>query len=68
MGCVINRMDNHEDTLFFGINVRSISFKSEECTVAPFLVEYSEQVNIPICTGATLYTMELGEVIILIFG
>ena len=36
--------------------------------VAPFLAEYSEHVNIPICTGATLYTMESGEVIILIFG
>ena len=36
--------------------------------VAHFLAEYYEQVNIPICTGATLYTMELWEVIILIFG
>ena len=35
--------------------------------VAPFLAEYSEQVNTPICTGETSYTMELGEVIILIF-
>ena len=36
--------------------------------VAPFLAEYSEQINIPICTGATSYTIESGEVIILIFG
>ena len=36
--------------------------------VAPFLEEYSEQLNIPICTGATSYTMESGEVLILIFG
>ena len=36
--------------------------------VAPFLVEYYEQVNIPICTGANSYTMESGEVIIIIFG
>ena len=53
---------------FFGRNIRPISFISEECTVAPFLEDYSEQVNIPICTGATFYTMESGEVRILIFG
>ena len=36
--------------------------------VAPFLEEYSEQVNIPIFTSATSYTMELGwRVVILIF-
>ena len=32
------------------------------------MVKYSEQINIPICIGATSYTMESGEVIILIFG
>ena len=35
---------------------------------APFLVEYSELVNIPIFTGATSYTIESGEGIIIIFG
>ena len=33
--------------------------------VAPFLEEYSEQVNIPIFTSATSYTMKLGEVVII---
>ena len=33
----------------------------------PFLADYYEQVNVPICTDATLYTMELEEVIVLIF-
>ena len=61
-------MDNHADTPFFGRNIWTISFTSEECTFAPFLAEYSEQVNIPICTGATSNTMESGEVIIIIFG
>ena len=36
--------------------------------VSPFPEDYYEQINIPICTGANLYTMESGEVIILIFG
>ena len=35
--------------------------------VAPFLAENSEQVNISKCTGATSYTMESGEVIIIVF-
>ena len=53
-------MDNHTDTHCFGRKIPTISFKSEECTVAHFLAEYYEQVNIPICTGATSYTMESG--------
>ena len=61
-------MDKYADTHCFGRNTWPISFTSEEYTVTPFLEKYSEQVNIPICTGATLYTMESGEVIILIFG
>ena len=61
-------MDNHADIHFFGRNIRPISFSSEEFMVAPLLAEYSEQVTIPICTGATSYTMESGEFIILIFG
>ena len=61
-------MDNHADKHCFGRNIRLISFTSEECTVAPFLAEYSEQKNIPIFTGVTSYTMESGEVIIIIFG
>ena len=60
-------MINHKDTHCFGRNIRPIPFKSEECAVSPFMEEYSEQVNIPICTGATSYTMELVEVVILIF-
>ena len=46
-------MDNHRDTYCFGRNIRLISFASEECTVATFIADYSEQINIPICTGAT---------------
>ena len=61
-------MYNHGDTHCFGRNIRPVSFASEECTVTPFLEEYSEKVNIPIYTGSTSYTMELGKFIILWFG
>ena len=61
-------MDNHADTHCFGRNFRPIYWTGQECTVAPFLAEYSEQCNIRICTGATAYTLPSGEVIILQFG
>ena len=61
-------IDNHADTHCFGQNFRPIFWTSQECTVSPFLAEYSEQVNIPICTAATSYTLSTGEVILLIFG
>ncbi len=61
-------IDSHADTHCFGRNFRPISWTGHECSVAPFLAEYSEQINIQICTGATAYTTENGEVVILIFG
>ena len=61
-------MDNHADTHCFGCNFRPLSWTGEECSVAPFLAEYTEQEDIPICTGATAYTLLSGEVIILVFG
>ena len=59
-------MNNHTDKNKIGRNIHTIEFTSAECTVTHFLAEYSEQVNIPICKGATSCTMEYGEVIILI--
>ena len=47
-------MDNHSDTHCFGENYLPISLTSEECNLSPFRAEYTEQVNIPICTGAIL--------------
>ena len=61
-------VDSHADTHCFGRNFRPISWTGHECSVAPFLAEYSEQINILICTGATAYTTVDGEVVILIFG
>ena len=50
-------MNNHADTNCFGSNIQPISFTLEECTIAPFLADYYEQVNIPINTDVTSYTM-----------
>ena len=61
-------IDNHVDTHCFGRNFCPIFWTSKGCTVSLFLAEYSEQVNIPICTVTTSYTLPSGEVIILVFG
>ena len=61
-------IDNHADTHCFGKNFRPISFTSEVCTVSPFLSEYKEPLGVPICTSSTAFTLDSGEVIILIFG
>ena len=50
------------------MNFRPIHFTQKECSVSPFLSEYKEQTNVRICTGATAYTKDNGDVIILIFG
>ena len=61
-------IDSHADTHCFGRNFRPIHWTGQECSVAPFLSEYSQQENIQICTGATAFTLDTGEVIILLFG
>ena len=55
-------MGNHSDTHCFGANFRPISFTSEEFTVTPFLTEYAEQINVPICIGVADLTLDSGEV------
>ena len=61
-------MNSHAGTHCFGRNFCPISSTGQECSVAPFLPEYSEQENVPICTGAAAYTMDTGEVVIMILG
>ena len=36
--------------------------------MSPFLPEYAEQMNVPICTGVTALTLDSGGVLILEFG
>ena len=61
-------IDSHADTHCFGRNFRPMHWIEKEYSVSPFLAEYSEQINIQICTGATAYSLESGEMIILLFG
>ena len=61
-------IDNHADTTCFGKNFRAISFKSQVCTVSPYLSEYNSLNDIPICTAATAVDLDSGETIILEFG
>ena len=61
-------IDNHADTHCFGKNFKPLHFTSEVCTVSPFLDEYSEQPDIPICSAATALDLQNGETLILIFG
>ena len=61
-------MDNHADTICFGKNFRPIYFTSEVCQVSPFLSEYEEQMDVPICTAVTALDMDDGETILLQFG
>ena len=51
-----------------GISDRCTGQEMNVHSVSPILVEYSEQINIQICTGATAYSLESGEMIILLFG
>ena len=61
-------IDSHTDTHCFGRNFRPMHWTGQECSVSPFLAEYSEQINIQICTGATAHTLESGKIIIFLFG
>ena len=63
-----SEIDNHADTICFGINFKPISFTSEVCRVSGFLPEYDEQPDIQICTAVTAVDLDNGETIILQFG
>ena len=63
-----SEIDNHADTHCFGCNFRVLHFTTQQCTVAPFLSEYPEQMDIPICSAGTAYQLESGETVILMFG
>ncbi len=46
-----------------------LHFTTQQCTIAPFLSEYPEQMDIPICSaGTAYYQLESGEMVILMFG
>jgi hypothetical protein len=61
-------IDNHADTHCFGKNFRPLQWSDTMCTVSPFLDEYTSMENVEICTGATAWTDDNGQVFILVFG
>ena len=60
-------IDIHADTHCFGRKIRPIKCTGQECSVAPFMAEYSEQMNIQIFTGTTAHTLDSGEMVIFLF-
>ena len=54
------KIENNSDTHCFGENFHPISLMLEGYTVSNIFPEYSEQVNIQICTGVTSLTLDSG--------
>ena len=61
-------IDNHEDTHCFGKNLGQLGWYDLMCSVSPFLYEYTTTDNVEICTAATAWTSDTGQVYILLFG
>ena len=61
-------IDNYVDTHCFRRDFLPLFWTGYECSVVPFLAEYSKQIHISICTRVTTYTMESGEIVILVLG
>ena len=59
---------NDADTHCFGRNIFPIAFKYKYCTLYPLLEGYKEQMNIPIYSPGTAYTLGSGDIVILVFG
>ena len=49
-------MDTHADTTVLGSNCVVLSYTGKECEVSPYSSEYEAVWNIPIVTGATVWT------------
>ena len=63
-----SEIDNHADTHVFRGNFIVFFTTSKRWAVSPFLPEYSEQLDVPIFTGATVVDLGNGSTLVLIFG
>ena len=62
-------MDSHVDTTFLGSNCVALAYTGKECEVLRYADEYDAIRNIPIVTGATVWTnSQDGAPILLIFN
>ena len=61
-------MDTHADTTVLGSNCVVLSYTGKECEVLPYSSEYEAVWNIPVATGATVWTNTMdGMAYLLIF-
>ena len=49
-------LDTHADTTVLGSNCVVLSYTGKECEVSPYSSEYKAVWNIPVVTGATVWT------------
>jgi len=59
-------LDNHADTCCLGSNFVPIKFTGKVCDVAPFLDDTPSHEGIQICSGATAFEDDKGEIWILV--
>ena len=53
-GCI--EFDTHADTTVLGLNCVVLSYTGKECEVSPYSSQYKTVWNIPVVTGATVWT------------
>ena len=62
-------MDSHADTTVLGLNCMVLAYTGKECEVSPYADEYDAIRNVPIVTGATVWTNpQDGVPILLVFN
>ena len=49
-------MDTHADTTVLGLNCVVLSYTGKECKVSPYSSQYEVVQNVPVVTGATVWT------------
>ena len=62
-------MDSHADTTVLGSNCVVLAYTGKECEVSSYADEYNTIRNIPVVTGATVWTnSQDGVPILLVFN
>ena len=65
-GCI--KLDTHADTTVLGSICIVLSYTGKECEVSPYSPDYKTMHNIPVVTGATVWTNpQDGTAILLVF-
>ena len=49
-------LDTHADTTVLGLNCVVLSYTGKECEVSPYSSQYKAVQNVPVVTGATVWT------------